>query len=149
MRTLTLLVALCTLLACKKSGEVQPATDAGSSAASTTPAAEEPTMDVLHGTWNHATDPKGEVGTEPLYETSSITFGEDGSYAFQLEEGGMALTGTWSLREKTDEGFIVDTDYGNGRENVLHLELREDGGKVVGFVVREGEERVGGRYYAR
>lgn len=141
MRSLLLLTLLALgATACPKSGPVETTSP---------PAPAENPMDELIGTWTYAEDPTGAVPSEDLYRTSRITFGADGSYAFQLEDDGMALTGTWSLRQTTDEGYLVDTAYGGGRTNLLHLEVRRDGAAVVGFVVREGEERVGGRYYQR
>jgi hypothetical protein len=137
MRALPLLLIL-TTVACKRS----PAPD-------TDPAVAGSPMNELTGTWKYAEDPLGEVGTDPLYATSTITFGADGSYRFQLEDGGMALTGTWTLREPTDEGYLVATDYGGGRTNLLHLAVRRTDGQAAGFVVREGEGRIGGRYYTR
>jgi len=108
-------------------------------------------MSTLEGTWTYAADPRGgeAAQTQKIYEGSTITFGADGAYAFKLGATPTPLAGTYTVVSWGADGGVVNTDYGQGRTNQLHLALHQDGGKVVGFVIRETEQKVNPRYYAR
>ena len=102
----------------------------------------------IEGIWIYAKDPSGAVKSEPIYEGSTITFGPDGKYTFQLRETSVALQGTWELRGTEGDTFKVHTEYGQGRSNDLTLKLRRDRrGAVTGMEVREGDGSTGARYY--
>jgi len=102
----------------------------------------------IEGTWTYATDPTGAVPAEAIYEGSSITFGVDGKYSFQLAETSIALQGTWEVRGNEGGTVQVHTEYGQGRRNDLTLKLRRDAqGTVIGMEVREGDGSTGARFY--
>lgn len=98
--------------------------------------------------WTYAADPKEEVGTEPLYTKSTMTFTAEGQYLFKLGRTPKPLSGTYNVVQWGPDGGELHTDYGEGRTNQLHLSARRgQDGQLIGFVVREGPEKVGGRYY--
>ena len=104
---------------------------------------------VLAGQWMYGVDPRGGLDTEPLYEKSLMTFTAGGDYSFRLGESTFALEGTYVVAEWSDTGGVLNTDYGQGRTNQLHIALHTEQGSVVGYVVREGETRINPRYYSK
>jgi hypothetical protein len=87
---------------------------------------------------------------DDLYVDSTIVFGTGQTYSFKLDITPKPLTGTCTVRDWGADGGVLETDYGEGRTNELHLVLHPDAsGGVVGFVVREGAEQINARYYAR
>ena len=108
-------------------------------------------MQTVDGTWTYAADPRGgeAAQTQQIYNGSTLTFGSDGSYAFKLGATPKPLAGTYTVASWSKEGGVLHTDYGQGRTNQLHLSLHRDGEKVVGFIVRETDQKVNPRYYAR
>lgn len=107
-------------------------------------------MDDILGTWVYSTDPAGQIPTQAIYAGSTITFSPGDRYAFQLASTKVALEGSFKITVWSAAGGDVETDYGEGRTNQLHLELRRGpDDKVAGFVVREGVKAINPRYYVR
>jgi hypothetical protein len=112
------------------------------------PSIQAPQVTPIEGTWIYAKDPTGAVKSEPIYEGSTIMFGPDRKYSFQLGETRVALQGTWELRSVEGDTVRVHTEYGRGRSNDLTLKVRRDQrGAVIGMEVREGDESTGARFY--
>lgn len=102
----------------------------------------------IEGTWIYAKDPTGAVKSEAIYEGSTITFGPEGKYTFQLGQTAVALQGTWERRGVEGNTVRVHTEYGQERRNDLTLKVRRDRrGAVIGMEVREGDGSTGARYY--
>ena len=155
-----LLVAVLTVGGLGCAGASQPASDAPAEPApaattSPPPPMENPQMisnshlDVLPGVWVYAADPRGGLDTVPLYVDSLMTFTAEGAYTFRLAQSTFPLEGTYVVAEWSTSGGVLNTDYGKGRTNQLHLALHEEGDRVVGYIVREGEKRINPRYYRR
>lgn len=86
--------------------------------------------------------------SESIYAGSTIMFGPDGKYTFQLGQSGVALQGTWELRGVEGNTVRVHTEYGQERRNDLTIKVRRDRrGAVIGMEVREGDGSTGARYY--
>ena len=105
-------------------------------------------VNALQGTWIYSQDPTGQIPVDPIYTDSTLTFGADGHYAFQLGQTRIALEGSWVLTSAEGDVLRIHTEYGQGRRNDLALTLRRGAsGAAVGMEVREGDGSTGARYY--
>lgn len=105
-------------------------------------------VNALQGTWIYGQDPTGQIPVDPIYTDSTLTFGADGRYAFQLGQTRIALEGTWIMTSADGDLLLVHTEYGQGRHNDLALTLRRRAsGATIGMEVREGDGTTAARYY--